>query len=88
ANNSLSTLEVQRLTFEEVTVGALTSRAHRSRNTTSRTLASIAIEVSVSLNFLLSQSISRSLGYQCPDSSYNTSNFDISQRKLIWGIIS
>ncbi|GKB96935.1 hypothetical protein Tco_0983072 [Tanacetum coccineum] len=48
---------------------ALTSRAHRSRNTTSRTLASIAIEVSVSLSCLLSQSISHASGYQCPDSS-------------------
>nr|GEX89423.1 hypothetical protein [Tanacetum cinerariifolium] len=40
-----------------------------SRNTTSRTLASIAIEVSIFLNFLFSQSISHAFGYQCPDRS-------------------
>ncbi|GJX78646.1 hypothetical protein Tco_0326795 [Tanacetum coccineum] len=45
------------------------NRVHRSCNTTSRTLASIAIEIIVSLNFMLSQSISHALGYQCPDSS-------------------
>ncbi|GKE49933.1 hypothetical protein Tco_1481191 [Tanacetum coccineum] len=50
-------------------LSALTSRAHRYRNTTSKTLASIAIETSVSLNCSLSQSISHSLGYQCPDGS-------------------
>ncbi|GJR23925.1 hypothetical protein Tco_0972452 [Tanacetum coccineum] len=45
------------------------NRVHKSCNTTSRTLASIAIEIIVSLNFMLSQSISHALGYQCPDSS-------------------
>ncbi|GJV19624.1 hypothetical protein Tco_1368644 [Tanacetum coccineum] len=39
-----------------------------SCNTTSRTLASIAIEVIISLNFMLIQSISHASGYQCPDS--------------------
>ncbi|GJU91454.1 hypothetical protein Tco_1303877 [Tanacetum coccineum] len=45
------------------------SRAHGSCNTTSRTLASIAVEVIVSLNFMLSQRISHASGYQCPDSN-------------------
>ncbi|GJU20816.1 hypothetical protein Tco_1154158 [Tanacetum coccineum] len=48
---------------------SLMSGAYRSSKTTSRTLASIAIEVIVSLNFLLSQSISHASGYQCPDRS-------------------
>ncbi|GJW22424.1 hypothetical protein Tco_0033046 [Tanacetum coccineum] len=45
------------------------SRAHGSCNTTSKTLASIAVEVIVSLNFMLSQRISHASGYQCPDSN-------------------
>ncbi|GKD97189.1 hypothetical protein Tco_1381086 [Tanacetum coccineum] len=61
--------ESVRLEFEEVTVGALASRAHRSCNNTSRTLASIAIEASVSLNYSLNQSICHSSVYQCPDGS-------------------